>query len=148
VAGLEQGERVLASGSGPEGELVATSRRLILPSGSLGWDEIERATWDGDERVLDVYEVARSADRPMRRRIAITEPGRLVDVVREQVTASVVISRHVAIRGRHGVRVTGRRRSDGGITWIAALDPGIDSDDPATRAQIDSAVASVRSTVE
>lgn len=139
---------MLASGSGPEGELVATSRRLILPSGSLEWEKIERATWDGDAEVLDVYEVARSADRPKRRRVAITEPGRLVDVVREQVTASVVISRHVAIRGRHGVRVTGRRRSGGGITWIAALDSGIDPDDPAIRAEIEAAIASVRSTVE
>lgn len=139
---------MLASGSGPEGELVATSRRLIFPSGSLGWEQIERATWDGDENVLDVYEVAMSGSRPRLRRVAITERGRLVEVVREQVTASVVISRHVPIRGRQGVRVTGRRMPDGDLSWRAVLDHGIDPNDPATRTQINEAVAWVRSVVE
>src|SRR5690349_12502243 len=97
VDGLEQGERVLARASGPVGETVATTLRL-LPAGDLArgveWSLIEKAGWDATEDVLDVVEVPDATGRRRRHRVAIDKPGRLVDVVREQVTASVVISRH------------------------------------------------------
>ncbi len=41
--------------------------------------------------------------------VPIDEPGRLLELVRERVTASVVFQRHVAIDGRRGVRVIARR---------------------------------------
>lgn len=147
VAGLERGERVLASASGPANQIVATDRRLILPQASVPWDQIERASWDGDEETLYVTELTPTG-RSVQHTVAITEPGRLVDVVRELVTASVVIIRRVQIDGPQGVRVTGRRQPGGDLTWIAALDPGLDAANPEIRTKIDAAVASVRAEVE
>lgn len=139
---------MLAAASGPHGDIVATTDRLVMPGRTLGWDEIERATWDGDDDTLLVVEVATASARPVRHRLQITTPGRLVDVVREQVTASVVLTRFVPIDGRRGVRVTGRRTRGGDLVWSAALDAGIDRADPGTRARIDAAVAAVRAEVE
>ncbi len=130
------------------GEVVATTRRLILPHRTLGWEQIHSAAWDRDAAVLEVVEAAAGSVRGSRHRVPIAEPGPLVDVVREQVTASVVIDRHIAIQGRRGVRVTARRAGDGDIRWTAALDPGIRHDDPEMRPLIDEAVALVRSEVE
>ncbi|WP_166354935.1 hypothetical protein [Phytoactinopolyspora limicola] len=147
VAGLESGERVLASATGPDGQVAATDRRLIWPAGSIRWFEVERASWNSDDEVLDVVPV-RASDHAARYRVAITEPGRLVDVVREQVTGSVVISRHVPLAGTRGVRVSGRRTPDGGLVWQAVLDAGIDVDDAETRAQLDTVIAQIRGEVE
>jgi hypothetical protein len=147
VQGLEQGERVLATAPGAGGQVAATDRRLIWPEGSIHWFEVDRASWDGDANQFDVLPVPAS-DHAKRYRIPISEPGRLVDVVREQVIASVVITRHVPLDGRSGVRVTGRRKEDGSLVWHAVLDAGVDIDQPQIRERLDSAVAQVRSEVE
>lgn len=151
VEGLEPRERVLATATGPDGRVVATTYRLMLPSAAgaaVEWGKVETATWDGDERVLAVAEVAGPSGRHRRHSVVIDEPGRLVDVVREQVTASVIISRHIVVDGRRGVRVTGRRTPQDEIVWSAVLDPGVDMDDPATRERVQAAVALVRGEVE
>lgn len=148
---MEQGERVLARATGPDGLVVATTHRLRLPGPpgeAVEWSRIDNATWNGDDQVLMVTEVPGPTGRRPRHRIAIHEPGRLVDVVREQVTASVLISRRIAVDGPRSIRVTGRRTADGGIVWSAELDPGIDMDDQATRQRVDDAVALVRGEVE
>ncbi|NED96911.1 hypothetical protein G1H11_16515 [Phytoactinopolyspora alkaliphila] len=147
IEGLWAAERVLVRADGPQGPVAATDQRLIWADGSIAWHEIERASWDGDDEVLTVEPVATSGRKRVHR-LPIATPGRLVDVVRERVVASVVISRHVPLRGRRGVRVTGRRQADGELIWSAVLDPGIDMRDAETRHQVDTAVAAVRHEVE
>jgi hypothetical protein len=147
VEGLRAAERVFIQADGPDGRVTATDQRLIWPGGAIAWHEIERASWDGDDEVLTIEPVATS-DHPRVYRLPITAPGRLIDVVREQVVASVVISRHVSLKGRRGVRVTGRRHAGGELRWSAVLDAGIDPENPETRSQLDAAVAGVRSEVE
>lgn len=148
IEGLEQGERVLAAASGPDGDVAATTRRLLLRDTSIEWTRVETASWDGDAELLVVTEVPDARGQRRRHRVALESPQRLVDVVREQVTQSVVISRHIAVDGRRGVRVTGRRTPADDIVWTAALDSGIDLRDPATKARVDAAVALVRNEVE
>jgi hypothetical protein len=148
VRDLQPGERVLAAAETATGDVIATTRRLILPGRELGWEQIHSAAWDPAAALLEVVEVAARSGSGSRHRVPIDAPGTLVDVVREQVTASVVIDRHVAIEGRRGVRVTARRAGDGDIRWTAALDPGISHDDPSMRPLIDEAVARIRSEVE
>ncbi|RIQ22519.1 hypothetical protein DY240_13755 [Jiangella rhizosphaerae] len=139
---------MLATAGGPDGDVVATTRRLLLRGTSVEWVRVETAAWDGDAAVLVVTEVPDSRGRRGRHRVALESPGRLVDVVREQVTQSVVISRHVAVDGRRGVRVTGRRTPADEIVWTAAVDSGLDLRDPGTKARVDAAVALVRNEVE
>jgi hypothetical protein len=148
---LENGERALASAASAAGSVVATDRRLLIPAPdgyhSIGWDRVDRAAWDGDAEVLVVAESAPLGSPRRDHRLRVEDPRRLLDVVREQVTASVVLTRHVPIDGSLGVRVTGRRRRDG-IAWLVAVDDGLRLDDPAIRRLVDAAVASVRAEVE
>lgn len=148
VDGLEAGERVLATAGGPDGDVAATTHRLLLRGTAVEWTRVETAAWDGDAELLVVTEVPDARGRRARHRVALHSPRRLVDVVREQVTQSVVISRHVAVDGRRGVRVTGRRTPADEIVWTAALDSGLDLRDPDTKARVDAAVALVRNEVE
>lgn len=151
---LEQGERVLASGRAASGEpVVATDRRLYVPEAGkfrpIAWDGVEKASWSTDEDALFVTETAVAGDRPRQHRIGLEGDGRLLDVIREQVTASVVISRHVPVDARRGVRVTGRRRSAGdGLRWVVTPDAGVDVTDAKVRSRVDAAVAAVRAEVE
>ncbi|MGH3444367.1 MAG: hypothetical protein ACRDPB_03235, partial [Nocardioidaceae bacterium] len=62
-------------------------------------------------------------------------PGELLALVRERVTASVVLQRRVRLSGRRGLSVIARRPPAGGvIAWAYRFDPGVDPDDPQVRA--------------
>lgn len=155
IAGLalQSGERVLATATATSGAVVATNRRLLVPVAdgfhSIGWESVDRASWDRDGEVLVVVESVPLGSPPRNHRLRVEAPGRLVDVVREQVTASVVITRHVPIAGERGVRVTGRRRPGlEGLSWVVAVDAALSLDDPGVRALVDAAVAEVRAEVE
>jgi hypothetical protein len=150
---LEPGERVLAAAAGETGSVVATDRRLLAPQAagydSIGWETVERATWDGETEVLTITQTAPLGSRPQQHRLRVEPAGGFLDVVREQVTSSVVISRYVPIEGEHGVRITGRRQSGRtGLAWFVALDNGLPIDAPGVRELIDSAVKQIRAEVE
>jgi hypothetical protein len=155
ISGLDPGEKVLAATTGPGGDIVATTHRLLLPGPpetepetGVAWSQIDTATWDGDDRVLMVSEIPDETGDQRRHRVVVDEPDPLVDVVRERVTASVVISRRIPIKGHRGVRVTGRRTARDELMWSVLLDPGVNIDDPDTRNRVNDAVALVRSEVE
>lgn len=105
-------EHVIARAPAADGgTVVATSHGLWLPgSGRLGWHLISKATWEGG--ALGVVEAEEAAvvegavlitDRPVRR-VKLTEPGKVPEVVHRRVTAS--------IRSRH------RRELPGGGAWF------------------------------
>lgn len=150
---LEGGERVLARTSVPEGAVVATTRHLVLPVDgtleALRWETVERARWDEGTEQLVVVETAALGSRPRRHRIAVGREPRLLDVIREQVQASVILTRHVPITERLGIRVTARRPPGGQrVSWAVAVDRGLDLDDPQVRARVDQAVTLVRAELE
>jgi hypothetical protein len=150
---LQPGERVLASAAGETGSVVATDRRLLVSQGggyhSIGWETVERATWDGNTEVLAITQTAPLGSRPFQHRLRVAPAGGFLDVVREQVTSSVVISRYVPIEGEYGVRITGRRQPGrAGLAWFVAVDTGLSKDAPGVRELIDSAVKQVRAEVE
>jgi hypothetical protein len=150
---LGPGERLLARAESEAGPLAATTRHLVLPADggfhAIGWEKVERATWSRDDDQLVVVETAPLGAEPRRHRVGLGEATRFLDVVREQVQASVVISRHVPITDERGVRVSGRRRPGRrALAWVVAVDAGIDLDDPTVRAKVDQAVAQVRAEVE
>ena len=150
---LEPGERLLARAESATGPLAATNRRLVLPTAdgyhTIGWERVERATWSRDDEQLLVVETAPLGARPRRHRIGLANASRFLDVVREQVQASVVISRHIPIVDDRGVRISGRRPpGQPNLSWVVAVDTGIDLHDLAIRAKIESALAQVRAEVE
>lgn len=150
---LEPGERSLARAAAADGAIAATTHRLVLPAPdgfhAIDWIDIERAGWDGDEQALVVLEAAPVGDRPRRHRVRMGNEQRLLDVIREQVQASVVLSRHVPIVGERGIRISARRRPDDQrLVWRVAVDSGLDIDNAEVRARVDAAVAAARTDVE
>jgi hypothetical protein len=139
-AGLPGGERVLAATCARDGHwLLATRRRLLIvpPDGSVetvGWEQVEAADWSRDEDRLRVSEVGEYGERRPVHEFVLDEPGKFLPLLRERVTASVVLQRRVVVRGTQGLFVVARRVPDTGeITWAYELDPGVDPDDPEVR---------------
>jgi hypothetical protein len=154
VDGLDigTGERLLAwAASEPAGAVVATDVALYLPTRAgterIGWERVDKATWDRDEELLTVVE-ASPGGRARRHALRVFDAAELTVVVRERVNATVVLSRQVPIEGNRGVTVVGRRPPGSDrLTWTVAVDRGLDLADPATKAAVDAAVVQVRGEV-
>lgn len=134
---LHPGERPLAWASGrAERWLVGTATALHLdaPEGRrrLGWEEIERAEWSHDSDTLAVVEVTGWGLPERRTEFALVDPGQLLELLRERVTKSVVLTVFAPVHGRRGINVVGRRSptGTGEIQWSYVLAEGLDPDDP------------------
>lgn len=140
LAAVDAGERVLAwcEAEEPTGAVLAGTldALYLLPEGRrIPWQEVQAADWERDDGVLTVSEVGSWGEQRPEHRFIVETPGRLLELVRERVTASVVFQRHVPVRGRRGVRVIARRAASGDreISWIYEYDEGVDPDDPEVR---------------
>ncbi|MDZ5623283.1 hypothetical protein SFC88_20765 [Nocardioides sp. HM23] len=150
---MATGERLLAWADTTSGALVGGTRdALHLPDREpprLPWEEIATADWDADEREFHVVEVGSYGEPQPEHRLALADPDRLLALVRERVTASIVVQRHVPVRGRLGVRVLGRRApgGQGAIAWLVDYDDVLDPLDPDVATVVDEALASARGDV-
>jgi hypothetical protein len=152
-AALAPGEKVLAGTRTTDGTwLLGTHQALhvVLERGAvvgqepqaspverrIPWEHIERADWDRDEERLVVEEVGEFGRVRPRHEFAVAEPGLLLELVRERVTASVVLQRRVNTEGKKGLLVIGRRSPVGGgeISWAYQFDAGVDPEDPSVMA--------------
>ena len=76
------------------------------------------------------------------------DPALLLQLVRERVTASIVLQRWVPVRGKHGLTVIGRRSPAGGpVTWMHAYDLGLDPADPEVAAAADQALLAAQAEI-
>jgi hypothetical protein len=147
---VASGERVLAWTEATTGELLAGTREALYLDGTrLGWQDVEAADWDRDTEEFRVAEVGSWGEPRVEHRFAISEPRRLLELVRERVTASVLLVRHVPLEGRRGVRVIARRAPGGdrALRWIYEYDAGIDPDDPTVRLAAETALAAAQDEV-
>ena len=146
----QPGERMLAWAASHGGNVIASNRALYLPTGGdvstsnmsrLAWTSIDRAVWEDPDLVV----FARGDGSARQWRVTLTQPGRIPEVVRERVTASIVVSEYVELAEGAGVRIVGRR-SDGDdvIDWNVTFDPGLDPDDPDLRSAALAALADLR----
>jgi hypothetical protein len=153
--GLAAGERLLAWAPLADGGFVGGTRdALYLPATRLPWEQVQVADWDRDETRLRVREVGTWGEpRPehvlLLHESAAKDADRLLQLLRERVTASVLVSRHVPVTGRRGVRIVARRAPSGrsDVQWFYEYDEGIDPDDPFVRAAAETALAAARSDV-
>ncbi|MEO5852726.1 MAG: hypothetical protein ABIQ15_09475 [Nocardioides sp.] len=145
-----RGERLLAWCDDVDGRTVGGTRdALYLPDHRIPWEQVEATDWDADAEVLTVKEVGSwGAVRPVHR-LGLDDPGRLLQLVRERVTATVVLQRHVPLDGRRGVRVIARRAPSGdrSLSWVYEYDEGVDPADPVVRAKAEEALASAQDEV-
>ncbi len=150
---VRAGERVLAwcVAESDAGATVLAGTRDALYLGEAGgvrvsWEDVEAADWDVDTESFRVSEVGEWGEPRVAHRFKISEPGRFLELVRERVTASVVLQRHVPIQGARGVRVIARRapRGDRPLRWVYEYDAGVDPGDPEVQAKASAALTSAR----
>jgi hypothetical protein len=134
---------VLAWARADDGTVLAGTREAlhVVPASGDGdavrWEQVQRADWDADEHALTVERVE-DFGRPVRpRTFRLDEPGSLLPLLRERVSASIVLQQRVAVQGTRGLVVIARRppAGDGPITWAYELDAGVDPTDPAVMAR-------------
>lgn len=142
--------RPLARAVASDGTVVAGTRdALWIGDRALPWEQVHSADWDKESGTLSVAEVGQwGQPRPVHR-LSLPEPGRLLQLVRERVTASVVLQRHVPLDGRRGLFVIGRRAPAGGgpIAWIFDFQDGVDPADPAVRRAAEAALRQAKDDV-
>ena len=151
-ARLPRGERLLAAARATDGTwLLGTRVALVLvrPQGQaqrLAWEDVAHADWDREQDRLRVVELAEFGVAPVVHELAIEDPGLVLDLVRERVTASVLLTRRVPVEPRRGLTVVARRAPGGRdpVTWSYELDSGLDPDDPLVRAAAEQGLRSAR----
>jgi hypothetical protein len=137
-AGLPRGEKVLAFLQAGDSWLLGTRAAFVVVGTEsvrrILWEQVEKAGWDRDESVLLVSEVGEWGRPRPEHRFTISEPGRLLELMRERVTASVVLQRRAVVSGRRGLNVIARRAPAGGpLEWFVEYDAGVDPEDPVVR---------------
>jgi hypothetical protein len=149
---LQPGESVLAATCDRDGRWYAgTARALLVPEHDnwrrLPWENIERATWDRDTDYLLVVETADFGRPEPQHRAAFPDPERLLQLIRERITASIVVKVFEPVQERRGVTVTGRRapHTDEELTWSVLVDPGLDEMSEPVRAAARRALDAARS---
>ena len=143
------GERLLAWARTDDGCVIGGTRDAFYGPDRVPWEQVEAADWDQDLRVLRVSEVGRWGEHRPEHRYTLDEPGRLLELVRERVTASVVVQRHVLVDPRRGLRVIGRRApgGQGDVAWFYEYDRGVDPTDPEVHRLAKDALAQARAEV-
>lgn len=144
------GERVLArAATADSGALAGTREALyLLGPGApvrIPWEQIHTADWDRDTEVLTVVEVGSWGEQRPEHSRTVVDPGRLLDLVRERITASVLVHRWVPC-GRRGLHLIARRPPAGAgpVTWWYDVPVGVDLSDPAVRAAAERALVEAR----
>ena len=138
---VPRGEKVLASATTTDGTVLAGTRDAFYVAADgetrrVPWEQVEAADWDRDTDTFRLSEVGSWGDHRPVHTATLPEPGRLLELVRERVTASVVLQRHVTLGRRRGLRVIARRAPSGAgaVQWVYEYDEGVDPDDPEVRA--------------
>ncbi len=135
------------------GVVAGTRDALYVPRSGGGWsrvpwEQVESADWDGEGELLRVVEVGTFGEARPEHLLALAGSSRLLQLVRERVTASVVLQRHVPVSGRRGVRVIARRAPRGGpVSWFFEYDAGVDPSDPEVDRAAQEALAAAREQV-
>ena len=137
---------MLAYAAAADGSWLLGSRRFLTvvasgtPDGSeqsrqVPWERVEDAAWDQEASRLRIIEIGSWGERRPAYDFGVEDPALLLQLVRERVTASIVLQRRVAVRGRLGVTVIGRRSPVGGpVSWMHSYDAGLDPADPEVAA--------------
>lgn len=138
------GERVLAAA----GPVAGTRDALYLPA-RIPWEQVAAADWDAEERTLSVTEVARFGEPSPVHVVRLDDAERLLQLVRERVTASIALQRHVPVRERAAVRVLARQAPGrrGELAWFVEYDAALDPADPEVDAVVQAALATARADI-
>ena len=112
----------------------------------LGWHEIEHGGWNAELASLSWVLNAEPGESSGRGSIALTRPGRLPELFRERVAASIAVQQFFPISGDRGITVTARRdlSEGGGVSWHATLTRGLTWRTEGVRDTAEHAIARLR----
>lgn len=154
AAGLPRGEKVLAHGHDGDRWLLGTRAALVVVEGvqrtaCLPWETVQAADWDKDTNTVRVTEVGEYGRPRAAYQFVLDNPALLLQLIRERVTASVVLQQGHLVSGKRGFKVIGRRSPTGvgPISWMFEFDAGIDPDDPLVALAAEDALARARADV-
>jgi len=138
--------RILAWAAGPGGLVIGSPAALSWGGAEgwthVGWHEIERGGWNAETATLSwmLHGGRRGA-------VTLDQPGRLPELFRERIAATIALERFVSVAGDRGVIVTARRdlAADGAISWHSSLTRGLTWHSEGVQAAADRAMAELRS---
>lgn len=135
----------------PTGVCVGSVGYLSFDDGgrwtNVGWHEIESGTWNAENSSLQWRIHATDSTTGRRGSVRLTVPGRLPELFRERVAASIVVEQFVPVSGDRGITVSGRRNlahPSMALAWHATLGRGITWTTPGARQVADEALAELR----
>ena len=143
--------RILAWARSPDGWCIGSPSALSYPEAEhwehLGWHQIERGDWEAEQRRLSWSQYIGDGESTRDVSVELTEPGRLPELFRERISASIAVQKFIAIAGERGVLVTARRAlgPSGEIVWRSTLSKGLSRRTPGVQEAVDRATAAVRS---
>lgn len=147
----EPGERVLAGTQDTNGRwIVGTDSALYAWSEARyqrrPWETIAQASWDREAAELLVVEVADFGAPEPREVVPLEEPGRVLELIRERVTASIMLTRSVPVRMGSSLKVVVRRSPTrtGDMTFAFVLDNDLDPGDEQVAKAAKRGLAEVR----
>lgn len=148
---LAPGEHLLAWTEAVDGRVLAGTHDAVHILGGdvdvrIPWEQVEAAQWQGATRTFRISEVGSWGSERAAYELELADPARLPELVRERVTASIVLQRHVELPGGRTVRVIARRapRGEAEIFWVYEYDEGVDPRDPAVVAAAEEALEQAR----
>jgi hypothetical protein len=112
----------------------------------VGWYEIERGSWNAElDRLSWVLHAAPGKPSP-RGSLELVQPGRLPDLFRERILASIAVERFVPLVGERGVTITARRDlgGSGTVVWHSTLTRGLSWQTDGIPAAVDQAIEQVK----
>jgi hypothetical protein len=130
-----------------QGEQLAIGSPVVLSTGGVsgwrhvGWHLIERGGWNDELRRLSWVQLdGRRGD------VELAEPGRLPELFRERVEATIVVKQFVSLAGERGVTISARRSlgPGGDLNWHSSLTRGLSWQTEGVREAVEEALAQTR----
>jgi hypothetical protein len=142
--------RILAWATTPVGFCIASPAALSYGNEDgwehIGWHEIERGGWNAELRTLSWVLYAAPGRAAVRGSLELIEPGRMPELFRERISATIAVEKFVPLSGERGVTIAARRDLGraGAVSWHGTLTRGLSWHTNGVPAAVDQAMEQVR----
>jgi hypothetical protein len=142
--------RILAWATTPTGFCIASPATFSHGNKDgwehIGWHEIERGSWNAELRTLSWVLYAAAGQAAVHRSLELIELGRMPELFRERISATIAVERFVPLSGERGVTITARRDlgRGGAVSWHGTLTRGLSWQTDGVPTAVDHAMEQVR----